>query len=238
MYVRTAIKKKSYKHQDMYEHNLTWEEWTERFFAASDYQVDRTGISEKEAEDRYPIFYDSYLNGDEPEDFYCQYFVSHERGEVEIWFDPDDPNYYDEELDAILSNTEFYETFNLEMSNLKLLNNVSINNSVTDMDITINQTFRRQIYVGVVTCLETYLSDAFINTVLSNEEYLELFFKTFKFTKPKIDTKDLFKISKNIRDFAGKRMLEVLYHNIEKVKVMYKNTLSVSFPETEKKSVH
>lgn len=210
----------------MYEHNMTWEEWTESFFAASNWQIDRTGISEEEAEINYPNFYAAYQNGDEPEDFYCQSFVRYERGEVEIWFDPDEPDEYDEELEAILSNTEFYQTFSSEISNLKVLNNI------VDINQNALNTLKKQIFVSAITCLETYLSDAFINTVLSDKEYIKSFFSSYQdFKKQNITLNTLFATIEKVEEIAKSKMSEILYHNISKVSKIYKATLNISFPE-------
>ena len=93
----------------------------------------------------------------------------------DIWLtslDEYDP--YEDQLDAILSNTEFYRTFSDEIANLRVLNSLVIN------DLSAQRTLKRQIHTGTIACLETYLSDAFINTVLSRESYLRSFFASFK----------------------------------------------------------
>ncbi len=84
-------------------------------------------------------------------------------------------DYVDEEqLEAILSNTKFYLTFSDEISSLRLLNSLTIE------DFNAQKALKKQIFISAVTCLETYLSDAFINTVLSKRTYLKSFFSSFK----------------------------------------------------------
>ncbi|MDZ8225848.1 hypothetical protein [Nostoc sp. ChiVER01] len=72
-----------------------------------------------------------------------------------------------DQLEAILSNTAFYCTFLDEIASLRVLNKLTV------PDQKAKRTLRKHIYVGVIACLETYLSDAFINTVLSNKDYLK-----------------------------------------------------------------
>ena len=45
---------------------------------------------------------------------------------------------------------------------------------------------------------------------------------------------DLLKFADQAEDIAKKAMLEVIYHNLAKVKVMYKSVLSISFPDFSK----
>ncbi|WP_375453130.1 hypothetical protein [uncultured Nostoc sp.] len=93
------------------------------------------------------------------------------------------------------------------------------------------KTLRRHIYVGVIACLETYLSDAFINTVLSNKEYFSSFFTSFKdFKEQKLGMNELLDVANKAEEIAKKAMLEVLYHNLPKVSKMYEATLNIVFP--------
>ncbi len=120
-------------------------------------------------------------------------------------------------------------TFSDELTNLRVLNNLEVT------DANARRTLKRQIYVGTIVCLETYLSDAFINTVLSNKEYIEYFFCSFKdFENKKFGMNELFKKVDQAEKIAKKAMLEVIYHNLPKVKNMYKATLDISFPDISK----
>lgn len=134
-----------------------------------------------------------------------------------------------DQLEAILSNTDFYLTFLDEIASLRVLNKLSV------PDAKANKTLRRHLYVGVIACLETYLSDAFINTVLSNENYLKSFFTSFKdFKQQKIGMNELLDFASKSEEIAKKAMLEVLYHNLDKVSQMYEKILNIEFPEFSK----
>ncbi|MUG95130.1 hypothetical protein F7734_23315 [Scytonema sp. UIC 10036] len=207
----------------MSDREITWEEWVEELSAASGGYIDYWLLDEESAKANRPNLYEYYKMGYDPNVLVSERLMSYEGGDVVIWLDPDDID--DAQLDAILANTEFYRTFSNEISSLRLLNDLTIT------DFNARRTLKRQIYVGTITCLETYLSDAFINTVLSNEEYLKSFFSSFKdFKEQKFGLNELFPKFEQAKDIAKKAMLEVIYHNLPKVKNMYETTLNLSFP--------
>jgi hypothetical protein len=131
--------------------------------------------------------------------------------------------YDEEQYEAIVSNTKFFETFITEISNIRKLNehNFEINSSM-------EESLRRQIFVGVIATMETYLSDAFINTTLSSLSYKEKFVKSFKDFKDKsFPLSDLFEKYNDIDNICKKALLDVMFHNLAKVKGMYSDTLNV-----------
>jgi hypothetical protein len=145
---------------------------------------------------------------------------------VEIPETFDDYDDYDDfYFAAIISNSEFHETFLNEIEKLKNLNQLEIK------DPSLRRTLQGHVYVGVITCLETYLSDAFVNTVLSQDTYLRAFFKTFKdFSNQKFELNNLFDYVDKIKERAKAAMLGVLYHNLPKVRGMYQDTFGIKFP--------
>jgi RiboL-PSP-HEPN len=208
----------------MIEQELTWDEWVEELAMASGGEIDYFYLSEENAKIERPELYDYYQMGYDVNDLVSERLMSYEGGDVIIWLDPDEPD--DNQLDAILSNTEFYQTFSEEIKSLRVLNNIVI------PDDKAQKSLKRQIYIGTITCLETYLSDAFINTVLSNREYLKSFFFTFKdFKQQKISLSDLFVNINQAEEIAKEAMSNISYHNLPKVREMYKATLNISFPK-------
>lgn len=130
--------------------------------------------------------------------------------------------YYEDQYEAIASNTLFFETFKSEIENLKELNKITISNVSTD------KTLRRQIFTGVIASMETYLSDAFINTTLNSKEFTKKFVGTFHdFKERPIPLNELFDYHEKIETICKQAMLDVIYHNLPKVKGMYKDTLGV-----------
>lgn len=130
--------------------------------------------------------------------------------------------YYEDQYEAIASNTLFFETFKSEIDNLKELNKITIANASTD------KTLRRQIFIGVIASMETYLSDAFINTTLNSKDFTKKFVGTFHdFKERPISLNELFEYHEKIKTICKQAMLDVIYHNLPKVKGMYKDTLGV-----------
>ncbi|HWS86146.1 MAG TPA: hypothetical protein VN282_04245 [Pyrinomonadaceae bacterium] len=141
-------------------------------------------------------------------------------------FDADfDLDYEEDYVEAVTSNVEYYRTFSEEISSLRRLNAVEVPDP---RDL---RTLRRQTYIGAITCLETYLSDAFINNVLSKEKFLESFFSNYDFGDKKLEMGKLYDYARRVRDIAKSEMLDVMYHNLPKVSNIYKAVLDVEFPK-------
>lgn len=126
---------------------------------------------------------------------------------------------------AVLSNVNYFQTFSDEISRLKLLNNIVIEDEMT------LKTLQRQVYIGAITCLETYLSDALVNKVLSSQEFLESFISKYDFGERKIDINKLFDYVKDAENIAKGAMLDLMYHNLPKVSQIYKAVVGVEFPK-------
>ena len=81
--------------------------------------------------------------------------------------------------------------------------------------------------------METYLSDAFINTVFKSKENLKKFYKTFDgFKNDKIHVSTIYDFVSNAENNAKKALLDVTYHNLAKVSKMYEDTFGIIFPES------
>lgn len=152
----------------------------------------------------------------------------------QVWLSPNefeneeyDYYNYDEQFDAIIDNKHYYDNFNQEIENLKKLNQVNLSDELSKI-------LNRQLYVSAIGTLETFLSDTFINLTEENQEYFKNFVETFPdFTKQKFQLNDIFNQYEKLRKTARKEMLEVIYHNLDKVRNMYIATFKNDFPEIE-----
>jgi hypothetical protein len=98
----------------------------------------------------------------------------------------------------------------------------------TDIANSQEKTFRRLIFIGIIATLETYLSDAFINTINKSEKNKRKFVETFKdFQQQKFSLNKVYDIYNQIDEECKKALSEILYHNLGKVKNMYKDTLNI-----------
>jgi len=132
----------------------------------------------------------------------------------ELQIDHND-DYYDDRYDAILSNKNFYDTFLSEIENIKL-----------------EAILHKQIFISVFGILETFLADTFINLTTENDDYLRNFVKTHPYFKEaKFNLGDIFDKYEAIKDIAKSVMLNTIYHDLPKVKLMYSMTFDIIFPD-------
>ena len=148
---------------------------------------------------------------------------------IEIEEIPDElDDYYEEQIDAIIHSLNFITHFKAEISNLSSLNNIDLSNDK------LQETLQRQLYSGAITCLEDYLSTTLIQQVLNNEENFKNFIRTFKnIQNRKFTLSEIYEKLDNIRDIVKKELVDVIYHDLPKVKGMYQDTLKIEFPDIE-----
>lgn len=119
---------------------------------------------------------------------------------------------------------EFYANFRIAVLNIAKLIEARVDPSV-------KASLNRLLYANVITALESFLSDAFITTVLDEPTALRKFVETTpEFQKEKIPVSDIYRQMGELREKVSKYLGEMIWHNIPKVKEMYKDTLGIDFP--------
>ena len=99
-------------------------------------------------------------------------------------------------------------------------------------DETLRKSLNRLLYVNTIAALETYLSDAFINTVTNEDSLIRLLVETDpEFRNRKFDLSQVYIKRDEIEQDVNKYLAEIIYHNLGKIKPMYKSVLGVDFPE-------
>ncbi len=137
--------------------------------------------------------------------------------------------YYEEQIQTYLFNSNSLDIFNREILNIEKLNEMNVNDKKLEV------TLKRQLYSGVVTCMEVYLSDKLINSVLKNNELFKRFVKTFHGIRDrKFSLGEIFEKQEQLETIVKKELLEIIYHDLPKVKGMYQDTFNISFPEIDK----
>lgn len=127
--------------------------------------------------------------------------------------------------EVVASNTQFYETFLNSVDKIKALMKLNI-------DEALRRNYYMLLYVNLITGLETYLSDAFINTVLNNERLIQKFVETnLDFAKQKFSLNEIFLKMEHLETEVKTYLIDMIWHNLEKAKHMYKKTLDVDFPQ-------
>tara|TARA_R110000851_G_scaffold269204_1_gene421872 strand:- start:1264 stop:2112 length:849 start_codon:yes stop_codon:yes gene_type:complete len=129
------------------------------------------------------------------------------------------------ELGAITRNENYRLSFINELQDLDGMLGLEI------ADKNLHGVLLRQIFISIIGAVETYLSDAFINEVLSCPYYLERFVQTHpEFKKQKISLSEIFYESLKIEEKAKTIMLGTIYHKLPVVRQMYQDTFDIKFP--------
>jgi hypothetical protein len=142
---------------------------------------------------------------------------------------PSQENFDDYLIAAIANLSEYLSNFQNIIIDIKELLKTQVHCSVSTC-------FYRLLYVNVITAMETYLSDAFINTVMNNDRLLRrLIEATPEFQKEKIPMSDIFRTMEGIKGEAQQYLAKIVWHRLDKVKELYSHTLEVKFPQDMKK---
>jgi hypothetical protein len=124
-------------------------------------------------------------------------------------------------------NTEFYDNFKLAIESIKLLSHQS---PLLKEDF--QQSLDRMLYVHIITAMESYLSDAFTNVVLSDElNVRKLVEKTPELWTRTLNLGDIFLRLDSLNSEVQKYLMELIYHRLDKVRELYRHTLNIQFPE-------
>ncbi|PFE28523.1 hypothetical protein CN279_04730 [Bacillus anthracis] len=127
---------------------------------------------------------------------------------------------------SVYRNTEYFDTFKGSIDNIHTLLEVEVEGS------SVSKTFYQLLFANVIASMETYLSDAFIITVLSKKEHIRKLIETDpEFQKRKIGFSEIFKSMEEIQDTISDYLLNIIYHNVWKVKSMYSSVLEIKFPD-------
>jgi len=90
----------------------------------------------------------------------------------------------------------------------------------------------RLLYVNVITCLEVYLCDTFMNRVLTDDELKKrLVHKSPEFKKDKITVSTIYEYFAALDDKLREYLFKTLWHNLPRVRAFYRNVLEMDFPD-------
>lgn len=142
------------------------------------------------------------------------------------WAPTEKPGDYDDYIvDDISSITKAHHNFTGAIQDIEKLLETAI-----DPEVECN--FYQLLFVNVITALETFLSDAFITKVMGNRDYFKTFVKSSpEFQKQKLPLSEVIDAADAIESTVKTHLLEVVWHNLDRVSKMYMSTLDVKFPE-------
>ncbi len=125
-------------------------------------------------------------------------------------------------LNVVRSNSNALTTLNESLDTVRHL--------ARHDDKTLADIVNRLLYANVITALETYLSDSFINRVLNDSQLLRRFIEvTPYFRNHPLHYSDVFRAVDEAGDKAQGYLLDIVWHNLTKVQAMYRDTLAVDF---------
>ena len=141
-----------------------------------------------------------------------------------------------------------YPIFQDNLNKIEKLINVK-NFNIDDVEL---QSFLRNLLYGnVITCLETYLSDTFIQTTVNENRFLEAYISNSnKFSEKSKKSElyaEIFDEIKNSNNLTLDRFLvkkciddikEVTFHNINIASKLYKEVLGIEFPQEIKPKIY
>ncbi len=144
-------------------------------------------------------------------------------GEEEAYYD----NLFDEIKDEIKEDRKYITLFHERMESVEgLITAVEV---LSEKDKSI---LYPMLYVNIIASMEAYLADTFIRSVLESEENKRKFVETFKdFEKEQISFQRIYEKMDGMDKFISKTLRDVIYHNLWKVKGMYKDALDIDLGE-------
>lgn len=127
-------------------------------------------------------------------------------------------------LDPTLPTAHFRQIFIEAIEKIDEIININIESK------DIQNSLNRLLFANIIFALETYLSDAFIGRISSNRQCLINYVKNDKDIS-KMSLGKAFSITDSVEDTSKKYLISQSWHNIKRVKEMYKFALSCDFPK-------
>ena len=129
----------------------------------------------------------------------------------------------DELEQSILHNKNCFETFVDSMNEVKEL--------FDEDHITHHQVLLKMLYVQIVTCLETYLSDTLITNVDEDSSKLAAFVSEYKeYEKTSVPLNRIIDEYYGLRTIVLETLKNLTFHNIPKIRAIYESVFEIEFP--------
>lgn len=147
------------------------------------------------------------------------------RVHIEPWEIDARYDYINDQFDAITESRISQIAFNKELDKLKELSNLQ---SQGDR---LKNILNRQIFIGIIGCMETFLSETFLRLIFEERDYYQAFvLKHPEFKTRKFELREIFTQQKQLDSVVKKIILDTIFHNLPTVRNMYVDTFSINFP--------
>lgn len=138
---------------------------------------------------------------------------------------------FDRLEDRVKLHTRFFDIF--QRSAAEVSNLARQGEALANADL-----LAKILFANVITALETYLSDAFVCTVINSPPLIrQLVESDPELRKRKLELSELFRRQDGIKGEVAEYLEGLMYHNLSKVRKLYSGTLRVEFP-TEMAEIH
>jgi hypothetical protein len=125
------------------------------------------------------------------------------------------------------SNTAPIETFKAGIAVLR-----SMAKEHVPKPLKLKQAFYRMVYSSAITVLETYLSDAFYQTVINEPTLIDRLMRTTpEFSERKYSLAEVVEWQNAQKQKVTEYLFDLVWHNLGRVRAMYRSVLGVEFPE-------
>ena len=127
--------------------------------------------------------------------------------------------------DVVKPHTRFFEVFQHSTAEISELARQGEALANTDL-------LAKVLFANIITALETYLSDTFVYTVISVPPLIRRLVESDpEFRKRKLMLSDIFRRHDGIKGEVAEYLEGLMYHNLAKVRELYRGTLCVDFPK-------
>jgi hypothetical protein len=145
-------------------------------------------------------------------------------GAIDLSFDVRDlPD--EDDVSWIIKSTQQFAEFTEVIQGIVILVEISV-------PVQANRTLKNMLYVQTVTAVEAYLSGAFIHAVLNSDELIQKLVESDpELAKQKFSLKEIFTQWEDLRITVGKYLKALIFHDLRKIKPMFKGVLGIEFPD-------
>lgn len=126
----------------------------------------------------------------------------------------------------LIKNKTRFEIFNQSLENVSTLNTIYSNKPEADMSLKI------MLWGHIVAATEGYLFFSFIDKVMADESFIERLVETDpEFSNRKVSFSEIYRKRSSLQSDVKEYLRTLIFHNIPKVKILYKNVLGIDLED-------
>jgi len=128
-------------------------------------------------------------------------------------------------FDSVAPFSSSFGQFQTSMDDAELLLGVDLRLDLQDLR-------NRLVFANVIASVEAYLADFFISKIKGDAALKQRFVETTpEFSKQKLCLSEIHKAMLSLDDTVKDYLSQVIWHQLAKVRLMYKDTLGIEFPD-------